>query len=129
MEIGGQARLFNLSEARALLPLIKHITSDAAAELKDVEHKLQRLLLADPRRKYYQEQYKSQITRWKRKMERLGLVVASLWCVQFDVGDGYLCWQHPELVIGSYRAADTDWDDRLNLHQFIEETDPDWAYD
>lgn len=129
MEIGGQARLFNLAEARELVPLVQHITQDAATQLEAVERKLQRLLLADPRRKYYQEQYKSQITKWKHKMERLGLIVESLWQVKFDVGDGYLCWQHPELVINSYLPGDAPWEERLNLREVIEEFDPDWAYE
>ncbi len=130
MDIGHQqqTKQFNLSEAQELLPLLKHITVAAAEDLLEVEHKLQRLLLADLRRQHYQARYKTIITRWKTKMESLGLVVESLWKIKFDVGDGYLCWQHPDLSINAYLGKSEAWEKRLPIKTIIEEFDPDWAY-
>ena len=61
------------------------------------------------------------------KMERLGLVVKGLWLVDFDTGDGYLCWKYPELRINHYHEYNAGFAGRRELAEVIEELDPDWA--
>jgi len=67
------------------------------------------------------------VKRWMAKMNRLGLVVKGLWLVDFDTGDGYLCWKFPELRIGYFHAYHEGFTQRRPLHDVIEELDPDWA--
>ena len=124
----GRQQVFNLNEAKALLPTVQKITQRLHAKNVDVEQRLQRLLMADPRRRYYQDVFRDNITEWKNKMEGLGVSVHHLWQVQFNVGTGYLCWQFPELVISHYFPADKDWDARIKLKDYLESYDPDWAY-
>lgn len=123
----GQARVFDLTEANALLPLIKRITEEADLQLSAHEDRLERLLLADPRRESVQQLYKKVITQWKHKMEGLGVYVDGLWQVKLDVGQGFLCWQHPDSSIGSFLAVNEPWEQRQRLSLVIELTDPDWA--
>jgi hypothetical protein len=61
------------------------------------------------------------------KMARLGLMVKGLWLVDFDTGDGYLCWKFPELKIGQYHGYHEGYTARRPLREVIEELDPDWA--
>ena len=124
----GRHQVFNLSEARQLLPVVQKITHRLHAKNKDIGARLERLLMADPRRRYYQEQFRDNITEWKTKMEGLGISVNSLWQVKFNVGSGFLCWQFPELVISHFLPENDVWESKIKLKEYLDSYDPDWAY-
>ena len=123
----GQPQIFDLYEAKELLHLVKKITHESELRLSQYEDRLNHFLLADPRRESVQLLYKKVITQWKQKMESLGLYVEGLWQIKFDVGEGYLCWQFPEVNIGSFLKSGQPWSERQRLTLVINETDPDWA--
>lgn len=120
-------RLFTLSEAQELLPLVRKITEESVAELTPIKQRLSAMLSTDPRTPNMEREYEGVIKRWVSKMERLGLVVKGLWLVDFDTGDGYLCWKYPELRIAYYHNHDEGYADRRPLKDVIEEYDPDWV--
>lgn len=120
-------RIFTLSEARMLFPLVRRITQEAHEELEPVRRLLEGLLPTNPQMHAVERQYEEVVKRWMSKMERLGLVVKGLWLVDFDTGDGYLCWKFPELRIGHYHPYEEGYGARRPLDEVIEELDPDWA--
>ena len=120
-------RIFTLEEARQLFPLVQRITNSAFDELCPVRQRLENLLSTDPRLVTVERDYEIIVKRWVSKMERLGLVVKGLWLVDFDTGDGFLCWKYPELKIGHYHDYDTGISGRRRLDEVIEELAPDWA--
>lgn len=120
-------RVFSLAEARDLFPLVSRITSEAYEELQPVKQRLRNMLSTDPRIVKVEKLYEEIVKRWVSKMERLGLVVKGLWLVDFDTGDGYLCWKYPELDISHYHDYASGFAGRRNLDEIIEEIDPDWA--
>ena len=122
-----EPRLFSLEEAEQLLPLVQRITIEAFAELQPIRHKLENLLSTDPRLVAVENEYERVVKRWVNKMERLGLVVKGLWLVDFDTGDGYLCWKYPELRIAHYHDYSTGFAGRRPLQDVIDELSPDWA--
>lgn len=122
-----ESRVFTLKEARELLPVVKRITTMASQELEPVKHRIENMLATDPRLKAVEREYESVVRRWVRKMERLGLVVNGLWMVNFDTGDGYLCWQHPETRIAWFHDYSAGVADKRALQDVIDETMPDWA--
>ena len=124
----GRAQIFDLSEANQLLPVVIKITQRLHVKNFEIESRLKRLLMADPRRRHYQDEFKENITEWKTKMEGLGVVVNNLWQIQFNVGSGFLCWQFPELVIAHFLPEDKSWEERIKLKEYLETYDPDWAY-
>ena len=124
----GETRVFSLTEARALFPLVRRVTHTAYAELEPVRKMLESLLPTDPRVAEVEKQYEVVVKRWVSKMERLGLVVKGLWLVDFDTGDGYLCWKFPELRLAHYHRYDEGFADRRSLEQVVEEMDPDWSH-
>lgn len=123
----GEPRVFTLGEAQALLPLIRNITEQSVDELAPVKQRLNNMLATDPRTPAVQREYEDVIKRWVSKLERLGVVVKGLWLVDFDTGDGYLCWKYPELRISHYHGYDEGYAGRRPLTDAVEELDPDWA--
>jgi hypothetical protein len=121
-------RVFTLAEAEALFPLVRKITQVAHQELEPVRRTLEAMVPTNPLIQEVERQYEGIVKRWVGKMERLGLVVKGLWLVDFDTGDGYLCWKFPELRIGYYHSYHEGYSNRIPLRQVVEEFDPDWAH-
>lgn len=128
VQIQGDSRVFSLSEAMALFPLVRRLTEASYRELKPVQETLKAMLPTNPAIADVESQYRSIVRRWMGKMERLGLVVKGLWLVDFDTGDGYLCWRYPELKLGHYHSYDQGFGNRRPLQEVVEELDPDWAH-
>lgn len=123
----GDTRVFTLLEAEELFPLVRRITYGAYRELQPLRHMLSTLSPGSAGLYEAEEDYERVVKRWVAKMERLGVVVKGLWLVDFDTGDGYLCWRFPELKLGYYHGYCEDYATRRPLREVIEELDPDWA--
>jgi len=123
-----EMRVFTLAEAEELFPLVRAITEAAWRELEPVRRKLEAMVPVNPQIHEVERQYEAIVKRWMAKMARLGLVVKGLWLVDFDTGDGYLCWKFPELKIGHYHGYHEGYTARRPLRDVIEELDPDWAH-
>lgn len=121
------SRAFTLAEANELFPLVRSITDAAWHELEPVRRRLEAMSPANPRIREVEREYEAIVKRWMAKMNRLGLVVKGLWLVDFDTGDGFLCWKYPELRIGHHHGYNEGFTSRRPLREVIEETDPDWA--
>lgn len=123
-----EPRIFTLGEAEALFPLVRKITRETYQELEPVRRALEAMVPTNPLIQDVERQYEIVVKRWVGKMERLGLVVKGLWLVDFDTGDGYLCWKFPELRIGYYHSYHEGYSGRIPLRQVVEELDPDWVH-
>jgi hypothetical protein len=127
ISVSNDPRVFTLAEAQALFPLVRRITQAAYEQLAPVRQRLEAMVPTDPRIEEVERQYETIVKRWVGKMERLGLVVKGLWLVDFDTGDGYLCWKFPELRINHYHSYHEGFAGRRPLTEIMEELDPDWA--
>jgi len=47
--------------------------------------------------------------------------------VDFDTGDGFICWKYPELRLGYYHDYTSGFAARRPLEDVIDEMTPDWA--
>nr|WP_226825933.1 DUF2203 family protein [Acidithiobacillus thiooxidans] len=114
-------------EARQIFPLVRNITAQAVDELSPVlesmRANMENHLLLQQQEIHYEEI----VQRWINKMERLGVVVSGLWLVDFDTGDGYLCWRHPEPVLDYYHGHEQGFGQRRPLQEVIREQQPEWA--
>lgn len=122
------AKLFDLAEAKRLLPLVQTITKQHQLELAPIQLRLNKMLSNDPRRNSIEAEYEQVVDRWRSKIEKLGATVYGLWVVEFDVGEGVLSWRHPELKLSHFRAKTEDFASRVKLKDYIEAHDPDWAH-
>ena len=126
-EIGLKGKLFDMQEAKALLPLVRAVTISQRADLTPIQAKLNKMLANDPRRKVFETDYQVVVPQWRNKVELLGARVSGLWTVEFDVGGGSLCWRYPELGLNYFRADGVGFSERVKLQDYINETDPDWV--
>lgn len=120
-------RVFTLSEAGELFPLVQRLTGRSYHALQPIRERLLRMVPADPRRPRLEADFEVVIRRWQSDMGRLGVVARGLWLVEFDTSDGFLCWRWPELRIAHYRGYGEEFAARRPLQAVIEELDPDWA--
>ena len=129
VQIGSPAdsKLYVLAEASELLPVIRKITANAYGQLSRLNEQLELMLLCDPRRSVVVDEYEKVVRKWVASITRLGAIPNGLWRVDFDTGEGFLCWRFPELKIGYFRDYDCEFDDRQSVKSLIEETAPIWA--
>ncbi len=126
--LGGDHRVFTLVEVREIFPFVQRITRQAWTELEPVRQRLARLVPGHPAQRATEVEYEAIVRRWVGKMQRLGLLVRGLWLVDFDTGDGFLCWRFPQLKVGHYYAYGEAYTDRRPIDEVVEEFDPDWAH-
>ena len=128
-QIGSPAdsKLYVLAEASELLPVVRKITENAYKRLSRLNERLELILLCDPRRTAIVDEYEKIVRKWCASITRLGAIPNGLWRVDFDTGEGYLCWRFPELKVGYFRDYDCKFDDRKPVKSLIEETAPVWV--
>ena len=123
----GDTRYFTLADANETLPLIQRITADSSQKLQIVRCELRNLLPNDPRVAGVEVRYEKIVKKWISKMERLGVIAKGLWLVDFDTGDGYLCWKYPELKVSHYHEYTGGFATRQPIKDIIEQNSPNWA--
>lgn len=121
-------RFFSLVEAESLLPVVQKLTRRAVIELEPIQLSYRKHLDCDPRKSQLALDYERVVRSWIRHMERLGLVVRSLWKVDFDTGDGYLSWRYPELRLGFFVDLHDPDAVRQSLPETLAKLEPSWAY-
>jgi hypothetical protein len=110
-------RVFTLEEARALLPKVRLLTAPAfelaasfAEELREAELDGREDLAESLR-----ERLQGLIESWTRAIQDLGLEAKGLWLVDFDSGDGYWCWVHPEAELSHWHSYEGGFGSRVPL--------------
>ncbi len=96
-------RIFTLDEARALLPRVKDLTSDAVLRYGQLAAELE-------------QERESVVRDWMREVRSLGLEIKGLWLVDFDSGAGYYCWKYPEPALNHFHGYEEGFNGRLPLN-------------
>lgn len=99
------ARVFTFDEAKALLPKVKEITSDAVLRYARVGDAG---LDAE-------EERQGVVKEWASEILSLGVVIKGLWLVDFDSGAGYYCWKYPETSLEFFHGYEEGFAGRLPL--------------
>jgi len=121
-------RVFTLSEARALIPLVVKITTAAHKKLEPLRVHLQTTIsVNDDASTAIEQAYRNVVQSWIEKLQRLGVTASDLWVVHFDTGDGHLCWRFPELRLAHFHLDGDCEQGRRSVDEYIELFQPDWA--
>lgn len=86
-------RRFTEEEAENLLPTVKRITTQAAAEASKIEEQLRFIPREEPIFKRLAADLDLVIRRWAIKVKKLGLRPSGMWIVDFDAGEGWFSWR------------------------------------
>ena len=108
-------RRWTLEAAREILAEVRERTARAVPE---VERLVAARELRDPgseERAEIEAQIRTQIGRWTRVMEALGVEVKGLWLVDFDNGNGYYCWKWPEEELAWYHGYEDAFKGRVRI--------------
>ncbi|MBN8554001.1 MAG: DUF2203 family protein [Deltaproteobacteria bacterium] len=102
---------FTNESANALLPIVRRLTQEAIQETDEILKKIPYVVKDTPPYKALCEEYDAAVVRWTEKIHRIGALAKGIWLVDFDTGDGYLCWKYPEKRVryfheysGSYKT-------------------------
>ncbi len=123
-----ERRVFTLSEARALMPLIVKITTTAHKKLEPLRSQLQMAITEnDKSASDVERAYRKVVQGWIDKLQRLGVTASNLWVVHFDTGDGHLCWRFPELRLANFHLYEDCEKGRRSVEEYVELFQPDWG--
>lgn len=91
--------VFNLSEARAVLPVVSRLTKQYSERVQNLIREIEGLKAESPRADILESEAGRLIQEWQSKIQKLGGLPKGMWIVDFDSGDGYFCWKFPEKSI------------------------------
>ena len=111
----GIRRLFSLTEARQLLPSIQDMTAIAVRQAETLADAIDDLEEDDPRRTALSAELKVVVDDWADRIREMGLEAKGLWLVDFDNGEGYYCWQHPESSVSHFHGYEEGFAGRMKI--------------
>jgi hypothetical protein len=108
-------RVFSYDEALSLFPLVRERTAAAVREVDELAAALGAVApapeeIADP-----ESAFRDVVDRWAREVESWGCEVKGLWLVDWDAGDGYFCWRHPEPALAHFHGYDEGFAGRVPI--------------
>lgn len=109
-------RRFSYEEALAIFPVVRDLTADAALQVAAVSRELEGLESGSDRREDLETSQQEIVEQWTREIEAFGLEVKGLWLVDWDCGDGYYCWRHPEPSLAHFHGYDEGFAHRVPIN-------------
>jgi hypothetical protein len=90
-------RVFTITEARQILPVVRRATEEANLRIRGLLSKLESVKGRDlAKAKELEDQIDVHVSEWQTKITKLGAESKGFWLVDFDCGTGYYCWKFPE---------------------------------
>lgn len=108
--------VFSLEEARQILPVVRRITTEFSAKVELLIARLETLQLNQTETICaLEKQVNELIQQWNDKIRKLGADPRGLWVVDFNSGEGYYCWKHPETDILYWHSYEDGYTARTPL--------------
>lgn len=110
-----QGHVFSYEEALALFPTVRDRTAAAIRVLEELgfdDAASAGVAGADDDET---APWREVVARWSSEIEALGCQVKGLWLVDFDSGDGYFCWRHPEPALAHFHGYDEGFAGRVPI--------------
>jgi hypothetical protein len=106
-------RVFKLSEANNILPLIFRITEESHKKVKSIFNQIESVKSTNPDQARALEIEADQVViMWQNKIKKLGAKPKGLWLADFDFGKGYYCWKYPETELKYFHQYDEGFSGR-----------------
>lgn len=113
--------VFSLEQARAVLPVIRRITQEFAVKVEALMSRLESVSLTQTETiTRLENEVNELIKAWHEKIKKLGAKPKGLWLVDFDSGEGYYCWKHPEVDLVFWHSYSDGFSGRRMLSPQVE---------
>ena len=109
------SRSFSYEEALELFPHVRDTTSAAVKEIEALTRNFEVSDDPESEKEAFDTSYREIVARWTASIEALGGEAKGLWLVDFDSGDGYFCWKHPEPAMAHFHGYDEGFAGRLPI--------------
>lgn len=111
-------RVFTISEARELLPIVRRVTEEANSRIKGLVVLLEASRDRESQRtKDLETKINEHVSEWQTKISKLGAEGKGLWLVDFDCGTGYYCWKFPEEGLEHYHGYTEGFQSRVRVYE------------
>jgi len=97
------------------MPVVRKITQEAVEHMDLLKAKIEHLDPDPVHRGPYEEQLAAIVNRWSLKIAKLGCEPKGLWLVDFDNGEGYFCWRHPEPELNYFHSYEGAYQGRTPI--------------
>lgn len=109
-------RIFTYDEALSTFPVVRDLTAEAARQVEAIASELAAGESAERSKGELEAEYQQLVDQWSREVESLGCLVKGLWLVDWDSGDGYYCWRHPEPGLAHFHGYDEGFAGRVPIN-------------
>lgn len=111
-------KIFTLSDAENLLPLVYKLTEDYSKQVRKLINQLEAFPSKQCERAVEVESnINTLVEQWQNKIERLGAKPKGLWLADFDNGSGYYCWKYPETKITFFHGYNEGFSGRKAIEE------------
>ncbi len=110
-----RGRTFTYDEALAFFPTVRDRTEQAVHEVEALANTLGGREELEARREEWEAAYRKIVDQWSADVEALGCEVKGVWLIDWDSGDGYYCWKHPEPALGHFHGYDEGFAGRVPI--------------
>ncbi|MCB0393866.1 MAG: DUF2203 domain-containing protein [Bdellovibrionales bacterium] len=116
-------RIFSLSDAQELLPIIQRITRQHSEKVESLINRIEAASSLSPDAvERLEAEINSEVQGWQTKLEKLGVQPKGLWVADFDSGDGYFCWKFPETEVAHWHRYSDGYSGRLPIDKYMSQT-------
>ena len=109
-------RNFSYEEALSIFPVVRDLTADAVQQVAALTRELEGTEAGSPQREELESSHQAIVEQWTREVEALGLEVKGPWLVDWDCGNGYYCWRHPEPSLAHFHGYDEGFASRVPIN-------------
>ena len=105
----------SVKTANELLPLIHKYTGEAVARTTSLALKMESLPQNSIEIQKLSREYDQTLEKWRQRIHQLGAHAKGLWLVDFDTGEGYLCWHYPESKVEHFHPYGSGFRNRKKI--------------
>jgi hypothetical protein len=109
-------RIFTYDEAVNTFPLVRDLTAAAVRQMEALINGVNSREDLDARREELEEARERIVLAWAQQITAIGCEVKGVWLVDWDSGDGYYCWRHPEQAISFFHTYDEGFAGRIPIN-------------
>jgi len=109
-------RIFTYDEALATFPVVRDLTAEAVRQVEAIASELAGGETGERSKEELEAAYQQLVDQWSREVESLGCLVKGLWLVDWDSGDGYYCWRHPEPSLAHFHGYEEGFAGRVPIN-------------